>query len=617
MPGYFIYCRKSSEAEDRQVLSVESQVNELRETAAKLNLAVAEVLTEAKSAKAPGRPVFNEMMQRLYRGEAAGILCWKLDRLARNPVDGGTIIWAIKQNGIKVFTPAQNYSQSDDNVILMYIEFGMAQKYIDDLSRNVKRGLKTKVEKGWYPGHAPLGYVNDRSGAKGEKRILKDPHRFQLVRRMWGSMLTGLYTPPQILEIAISEWGFRARPNRKAYSGFFSRSGIYRIFTNPFYYGWFEFPRGSGQWYKGNHEAMITEAEYDRVQVLLGRDGNPRPISHKAFAFTGLIRCGGCGSAVTAEEKHQLICDRCRFKFAYRRREACPRCGAMIADMKAPVLLHYTYYHCTRSKNRDCAEASIRADRLEKQIDAFLSRMQISEHFKTYAIKHLAVLHNDEIASRDQTLEYQHRAYQECLHRIDSLLRLKTSPGNADGSLLSDDEYGRQRSLLLKEKASMEELQQDLGHRVEQLVKLSEQTFEFACTARERFAKGSFQEKKVVLAGVGSNLTLRNRKLIIEALKPFVVLEKSTRCLKPQNQSIEPKKLVTPQGSNGAVPKLVSLGLREWDDVRTYERIIVKSATSIYSFFRNLVLNTPAEAERYRSLLDRDSDRKYLSVRRN
>src|SRR6266404_988960 len=135
MPGYFIYCRKSSEAEDRQVLSVESQVNELRETAAKLNLPVAEVLTEAKSAKAPGRPVFNQMMQRLYRGEAAGILCWKLDRLARNPVDGGTIIWAIKQNGIKVFTPSQNYSQSDDNVILMYIEFGMAQKYIDDLSR--------------------------------------------------------------------------------------------------------------------------------------------------------------------------------------------------------------------------------------------------------------------------------------------------------------------------------------------------------------------------------------------------------------------------------------------------------------------------------------------------
>jgi len=116
MPGYFIYCRKSSEAEDRQVLSIESQTRELEQMAAKFNLPVAEVLTESKSAKDPGRPVFNQMMQRLYRGEAAGIICWKLDRLARNPVDGGSIIWAIKQHGIKVMTPAQSYAREDDNM---------------------------------------------------------------------------------------------------------------------------------------------------------------------------------------------------------------------------------------------------------------------------------------------------------------------------------------------------------------------------------------------------------------------------------------------------------------------------------------------------------------------
>jgi len=127
--------------------------------AAKLNLPVAEVLTESKSAKEPGRLVFNQMMQRLYRGEAAGIICWKLDRLARNPVDGGSVIWAIKQHGIKVMTPAQSYAREDDNIILMYIEFGMAQKYVDDLSKNVKRGLKTKIENGWYPGIAPPGYA--------------------------------------------------------------------------------------------------------------------------------------------------------------------------------------------------------------------------------------------------------------------------------------------------------------------------------------------------------------------------------------------------------------------------------------------------------------------------
>src|SRR3979409_1829906 len=154
MPGHFIYCRKSSEAEDRQVLSIESQTRELEQHALKLNLPVTEILTESKSAKEPGRPVFNQMMQRLYRGDAEGIICWKLDRLARNPVDGGSVIWAVKDYDTKVMTPAQSFRREDDNIILMYMEFGMAQKQIDDLSKNVKRGLGTKVENGWYPGVA-------------------------------------------------------------------------------------------------------------------------------------------------------------------------------------------------------------------------------------------------------------------------------------------------------------------------------------------------------------------------------------------------------------------------------------------------------------------------------
>jgi len=78
---------------------------------------------------------------------------------------------------------------------------------------------------------------------------------------MWELMLRGIYTPPKILEIANNKWGFRTRQGKVL-----SRSSIYRIFTNPFYSGWFEYPKGSGNWYKGKHEPMITQEEYDRVQ---------------------------------------------------------------------------------------------------------------------------------------------------------------------------------------------------------------------------------------------------------------------------------------------------------------------------------------------------------------
>ena len=551
MPGYFIYCRKSSEAEDRQVLSIESQTRELEQLATKLNLPIAEILTESKSAKDPGRPVFNTMMQRLYRGEAAGIICWKLDRLARNPVDGGSIIWAIKQHGIKVMTPAQSYAREDDNVILMYIEFGMAQKYVDDLSKNVKRGLKTKIENGWYPGVAPAGYLNHTNKMTGENTLIKDPERFPLIRRMWDLMLTGLYTPPKILEIANNEWGFRTRPTRRMGGKPLCRSAIYQFFTKPFYYGWFEYPLGSGQWYQGKHEPLITEAEYDRVQVLLGRNGTPRPQSQHEFAFTGLIRCGECNRMVTAEEKHQLICMNCKYKFAYRQHNDCPRCKTPIEKMTNPKFLHYTYYHCTKSGRPTCKQKSVSGIELEKQINAYLTRIHISKKIKTYCIQYLHELFDQEGVTRQVIIETQQKAYQNCIQEIDSLVGLKTSHNNADGSQLSDVEYGNRRAKLLKEKAALEELLRDAGQRIEQQLKLSEQIFEFACTAQERFAKGNTKTKKEMLATFGSNLTLKDKMLIIEAKEPFFILEKSNTGENLETMPIEPENMVLPQSQNG------------------------------------------------------------------
>jgi DNA invertase Pin-like site-specific DNA recombinase len=586
MPGYFIYCRKSSEAEDRQVLSIESQTRELEQIAAKLNLPIMEILTESKSAKEPGRPIFNQMMQRVYRGEAAGIICWKLDRLARNPVDGGSVIWAIKQHGIRVMTPAQSYAREDDNIILMYIEFGMAQKYVDDLSKNVKRGLKTKIENGWYPGVAPLGYLNDTNKLTGANTLVKDPERFPLVRQMWDLMLTGRYTPPQIRKLANSKWGFRTRPTRKMGGKRLCHSAIYQIFTKPFYFGRFEYPNGSDKWYEGNHEPMITEAEYDRVQLLLGRNGNPRPKHHFAFAFTGLIRCGECACMVTAEEKHQVICSKCRFKFACRNRNACPRCQTPMEKMKAPLFLHYTYYHCTRTKNPDCTQKCVSGTELDRQIDNYLARIQISQRFRDWANKYLHELHEKESTSRNDIIHAQQSAYRECLGQIDNLVKLKTSTGNADGSLLSDEEYGKQRLALLKEKAGLEELLRDAGHRVLQWLKLSEKTFDFACTARERFGKGDPKTKKEILLAIGSNLTLKDKILRIEAKKPFFLLEKSLNSDVHQNGPIEPENVGLPSGQKeaNASPRPRLLG--DLDDVRTYGYKASRAAALIYAHFK-------------------------------
>ena len=536
MLRYFIYCRKSTEAEDRQVLSLESQLNELKRLSERSNLEVVDIFTESQSAKAPGRPVFDEMLKKIGQGKADGIICWKLDRLARNPIDGGQIIWMLQKNVIKHIQTFDRGYCPEDNVLLMSVEFGMANQYVLDLSKNVKRGQKTKAEKGWLPTLAPLGYLNDKTKVKGNREIVKDPESFELIKKMFQMMLTGMYTPPKIARIANEEWGFSTPKGTPM-----ARSTLYKLFTNPFYYGWFEYPRGSGNWYQGNHEPMITAEEYDRVQMLLGRNGKPRLKRHN-FAFTGLLRCGECGGMVTAEDKNQIICPVCKHKFSSNNRVECPKCNIPIDKMKNPVILHYVYYHCTKRVYPNCTQGSIEVKELEKQITQSLSNIHISEDFKNWAIRYLKEANDDELASKEKLMSSQRKAYESCLKKLENLFQLKISPLNTDGNLLSDEEYAKQKTELMKEKARLEEFLNDAQGRVERWLEIGEKTFEFARNASYWFADGSPQEKGQILQTLGSNLILKDKKLQIQLKEPFSAIGRIVERVPAAKATFEPKK---------------------------------------------------------------------------
>lgn len=519
---YFIYARKSSDSEDRQVLSIDSQIKELQELAKRLKIDVLDVISESKSAKDPGRLQFSTMMERIANGEAQGIICWKLDRLARNPVDGGSIIWAIKQQGIEIVTPSQSYNQESENSFMMYVEFGMAQKFVDDLSKNVKRGLKTKAEKGWLPSGAKPGYENDKYAEKGNKTVKKHPTDFVLIRKAWDLMLTGMYSPPQILRILNNDWGYRTPKHKKIGGKPMSKSKIYVVFTDPFYYGEFEY---QGKWYKGKHEPMITKEEFDRVQRLLGNKGRHRPQT-KSFDYTGLMRCGECQASITAEEKEQIICSSCKKKFASRNRDACPHCNLLIEEMKNPKLLYYVYYHCTKQKDPKCTQGSIEKAKLEEQIDQLLSRIQISEKFKTWAIKQLNTMNDREVEDRNASLVALQRAYSDVVKRLDNLLAFKISPQNSDGSLLSDEEYKTQKEALMKEKTDLQEKLGDTDNRINKWQENAEKMFEFATYARFWYAEGDSETKRKIFSSLGSNLELLDKIVRIVEEKPIEYMKK-------------------------------------------------------------------------------------------
>ena len=162
MTKYFIYTRKSSEDEEKQILSIEAQLQGLRDFAKKENLEIVDKFVETKTAKEPGRPVFNEVLSQIEKGKAEGILAWHPDRLARNSVDGGRIIYLLDTGKIQSLKfPTFWFESTPQGKFMLNIAFGQSKYYIDNLSENIKRGHRQKLRKGIWPGFAPLGYLNN------------------------------------------------------------------------------------------------------------------------------------------------------------------------------------------------------------------------------------------------------------------------------------------------------------------------------------------------------------------------------------------------------------------------------------------------------------------------
>jgi site-specific DNA recombinase len=344
---YCLYARKSSESEERQVLSIDSQVTEMLQLAERDGLEIAEIKRESHSAKDTGqRPIFNEIIEEIKQGKFNGILTWAPDRISRNAGDLGRIVDLMDQKLlIEIRTFGQRFTNNPNEKFLLMILGSQAKLENDNRGINVKRGLRTRVEMGLWPGVAPLGYLNQKLMDK-KCQVIADPARAPIIKKMFERVAFEHYSGRKLYNWLKFELNFYTRGNKPL-----TLSGIYRILDNPFYYGVFEWPKDSGNLYQGKHKPLITQELFEKAKAQLKRDQIVR--ENKEFAFTKLFTCGYCGSGISAEEKWKIL--------------------------KDGTSARYIYYGCSRGKDRNCKNKYIREEELIDELLKIIDKVNLNE----------------------------------------------------------------------------------------------------------------------------------------------------------------------------------------------------------------------------------------------
>ncbi len=476
---YFTYCRKSSEEEERQALSIESQLIELREFAEKEGLQVIKEYTESRSAKTLGRPVFDEMIRAIENKEADGIISWAPDRISRNSVDGGRIIYFIDQGLITDLKfPTYYFDNSPHGKFNLSIAFGQAKLYTDAMRENIMRGIRQKVRRGEFPGLAPIGYLNNYR----TRKIEPDPESFDRIKYFFERFAEGETTQADLIRMMTAE-GFTTRYGKEL-----SFTAINKMLRNPFYTGLFKL---KGEIYQGSHKAMISKDCFDKIQKIL--DTNPRKINfhsnrdkNKNYYFPAPARCGECGYAITTEW-HQK------------------KSGKV-----------FKYYRCTRkSKTHKCKQSPINEKKLAPQVEKLVSQVSMPDYYYEKSLALVEYWQKEEKESSKELIEKLDSELADTKSMIERLLDMRLSGD------ISQEEFRLKKNNLVNKRSKLESQKLQIVKEGNFWVEPLRGFIKTANQAHHSVSEKNYREMNRILKKLGLNRQMTDKKLSMTFLEPF------------------------------------------------------------------------------------------------
>ena len=472
---FFIYTRKSTDTEDRQVRSISDQLAELKLLAIKENIDVIDIFVEKQTAKSPGRPVFNEMLLRIEQGEANGILAWHPDRLARNSVDGGKVIYLLDTGKIaELKFPTFWCDPTPQGKFMLSIAFSQSKYYVDNLSENIKRGHRNKVKDGIWPQMSPLGYVNVKGGG-----IIPDIEIAKLIKKTFEAYSSGSFTLRQLRD-KFSALGLRRKSGKEL-----AVSNYQQILKNPIYTG---LMRYNGEIFEGKHEPIITKKLFDSVQEVMMRKSKPHSKGLKPYIYRGFFRCGECGCFITTEQQKG-----------------------------------HNYLRCTKRKN-PCTQKYVREEIITSQIKEEIKKVSLPLDWANWMI----VENEKDRQSENQSSEIFSQKTKDEISLLDSkvekLMNLYLE------NVLSLEEYRDSKNKLVNQKQLLKEKLSAFEKKSHNRFELTDKFLKANISNMELANEKTNEENLHLFKKVGSNFLIKDRTVLFEPRGAWRILSDSGFC---------------------------------------------------------------------------------------
>ena len=530
------YNRKSSESEDKQMLSISSQLDEAKRICEYYKLPdFIEVFQESKSAKKEFlRPEFIRMIDMIKKGEIDSIVCWKLDRLARNMTEGGMLIDLLSSGGLKAIITHDKVYYPSDNVLLMSVEFGQGKQFVKDLSVSVKRGQTKKATMGMPHGLATLGFLNDKTEEKGNRNWFVDDVRLKSIKVLLDMFLTGTYSAGKLHKYAVNELKLTTVKRKRIGGELISHSRIYEILKDPIYAGFFIYNDVKYE-LDCKLPRLITEAQHEKIKQILSKKNIPKTQHHQT-TYSGFITSEN-NEFIGQDVKFQVICD-CKKKFAYRNKTHCPKCGIDIDKMENPKYLSYAWHYNVKKKKNGIPYKSIADSKVDEEVvNLFVNNIAFSDEVVAWSKKYIHEMKEKELSQKiliNQRKEERKVEYQEKKSKTRAMWR---------DQKITQEEYDEDITTLNNEYS-------DVTSKVEQvdwysrLMEIADMTQRVAGVLKS----DDVQAKRNILSSLGSNLVWDDEKLIIINKKEIQTLIDATKNTKSIYSKFEPNLSLMEQG---------------------------------------------------------------------